>query len=310
MGHAFSARAEQLEFLDKMSQDLSELKTLAGKELPCIMGWQICIKALNGLWTVLKDEGNFKFLFTARLNQDCLENMFSVIRGRGRFCDNPDNQQFKAAFKFVVADKLFLHSSGSNCKADNDTILLDVATVAVAKTVVVDTTSTKKDVLATADASNLTVPLSLPSTNVLAYIAGYLLRKVSVHECPVCFSNLCQQLPEQAEIPDSLELLRNKSLGALICPTPQMEQFVEKLEALFTSTFEWVIHMPFIVNRLCNSSEEILQMVSCEHCQDKARAMARLFMRVRVFHALKVNNLENSAKSLKRNRKMLKLAHL
>ena len=43
------------------------------------------------------------------------------------------NQQLREAFKFVVADKLFVQNTGSNCIADNDKILLDVSSIAMAK---------------------------------------------------------------------------------------------------------------------------------------------------------------------------------
>ena len=90
------------------------MKTIDGKELPCITGWKISINALLGLWQYLKTQQNFQFILTGRLNQDCAENLFSIIRGKGGFRDNPDPQQFKEAFKYVVADKLFVQSSYSN----------------------------------------------------------------------------------------------------------------------------------------------------------------------------------------------------
>ena len=100
--------------------------------LPCIFGWKLCIHALFDLWDYLKTEQNFKFLLTNRLNQDWAENLFSIIRGKGGFRDNPDAVQFKDAFKYIIADKLFVQSGKSNCKVDNDKILLDISSVAMA----------------------------------------------------------------------------------------------------------------------------------------------------------------------------------
>ena len=51
-----------------------------------------------------------KFLLTGRLNQDSLENLFSVIRGKGEHRDNPDSVQFKAAFTETTIDSIFLTS--------------------------------------------------------------------------------------------------------------------------------------------------------------------------------------------------------
>ena len=81
---------------------------------------------------------------TGRLNQDCVENLFSIIRGKGGFCDNPDVEQFKAAFKYFVADKLFVQSDMSNYKVDNDTILLNISNVAMAKYIKTGHTDVKK----------------------------------------------------------------------------------------------------------------------------------------------------------------------
>ena len=65
---------------------------------------------------------DFKFLLTNRLNQDCLENMFSVIRSRRGHGDNPNPQEFLAAFRQIVVDKLLLPSESSNCQADIDKV--------------------------------------------------------------------------------------------------------------------------------------------------------------------------------------------
>jgi len=49
--------------------------------LPCIDGWKLSISALLGLWSDVSQEVDFKFLLTARFNQDCLENFF-LLSGR------------------------------------------------------------------------------------------------------------------------------------------------------------------------------------------------------------------------------------
>ena len=108
------------------------------------------------------------------------ENLFSIIRGKGGFWDNPDASQFKEAFKYVVADKLFVQSGKSNCKIDNDKILLDISNVAVAKYIKPVPRNVEKP--PTTDVALLiTPPLSLPTKNVPACLAGYILQKISVN---------------------------------------------------------------------------------------------------------------------------------
>jgi len=67
-----------------------------------INGWISNINALKLLWDILRNNYNFKFLFTRRLTQDCVENLFSIIRLK---CGNnvtPDS------VKFAILDQLWL----------------------------------------------------------------------------------------------------------------------------------------------------------------------------------------------------------
>ena len=80
------------------------------------------------LWKDLQNS-EFKYLLTNRLNQDCLENLFLILRSKGRFTDNPDPQQFRAAFRHAIIDKLFVLRTSANCVLDADKILLDFSNV-------------------------------------------------------------------------------------------------------------------------------------------------------------------------------------
>ena len=61
----------------------------------------LSINSLQAIWDELHQKHDIKFLFTRQLNQDCVENLFSVIRSKGAARDNPDSQQFRAALKQV-----------------------------------------------------------------------------------------------------------------------------------------------------------------------------------------------------------------
>lgn len=65
------------------------------------MGWEMAINCLLQLWETLNYEHGFSFLLTNRLNQDCCENFFSGIRGKGAAYDNPDAMSFRLAFAQV-----------------------------------------------------------------------------------------------------------------------------------------------------------------------------------------------------------------
>ena len=133
LGHVFNDSSGHHAFCRESLDFLSKLKTIEGKEIPSIYGWKISINVLFGLWQHLKKEEKFQLILTGRLKQDCVENLISILRGKGGFHDNPDVEQFEAAFKYLVADKLFVQCDASNCKVDNDTILLNISNVVMAK---------------------------------------------------------------------------------------------------------------------------------------------------------------------------------
>ena len=103
--------------------------------------------------------------------------------------------QFIAAFKYVVADNLFFQSDATNCKDDNDAILLNITNITVKICVKPPITDIEKSV--TTDIAMVIVPPpSLPTQNIAAYLAGYLLRKRPVNTCTDCSNQLLlPQLP-------------------------------------------------------------------------------------------------------------------
>ena len=69
---------------------------------PCFRGWVLTINSLFQLWDELKHVEGVEFILTRRLNQDCLENLFSVIRGKGGFRDNPGPKHFRDTLKHTM----------------------------------------------------------------------------------------------------------------------------------------------------------------------------------------------------------------
>ena len=60
----------------------------------------------------------FKFLLANRLNEECIENLFSLIRAKDAQRDNPDAGQFRATFQEVMLDNVTVPSKSANCEAD------------------------------------------------------------------------------------------------------------------------------------------------------------------------------------------------
>ena len=75
-----------------------DLKVNSGNTIYCANGWKLSIKATMELWHDLHNHHQYGFLLTNRLNQDCIENLFSIIRGKGGQRVNPSSMEFRAAF--------------------------------------------------------------------------------------------------------------------------------------------------------------------------------------------------------------------
>ena len=68
-----------------------------------------------------------------------------------------------------------------------------------------------------------------------------------------------------------------------------------------------------ILATLCKSADREVRFRNCvkDSCILKLQAMIKLYMKVRIRHAIKMSNAQiGEDKTVKRNRKMLKLSHL
>ena len=119
-----------------------------------------------------------------------------------------------------------------------------------------------------------------------------MLRKITV-DCKECSEQLIlPHLPSPFDELSVYEFLRNKTYreeGCLIYPTLAMLGFVENLEEIFNATFENIIHMPFVLGRLCKSADSKVGFLNCvqESCTLKLQAMIKLYVKMRIHHALK-----------------------
>lgn len=155
-------------------------------------------------------------------------------------------------------------------------------------------------------------PPDCPTQNVAAYMAGYLLRKIPMSDCQLCQSELVNA-NQSAE--DRYTFLNNKSYkgtGCLIYPSALFCQFVERLEAVFNGVFPFLMHNPGVLNNLVNHADESKSLRTCdeERCKFRIVALTTLYMKIRIYHALKMSNISNTLNTGKRNKKFLKLMHL
>lgn len=100
---AFGLRPEsQMVTLSQAKHYIEEMRVVNRPNLlPFQKGWLVSIESLLGLHEFLK-QNEIKYILTSRVNQDSLENLFSQIRGLGKFYDHPLPIDFKYRLRHIL----------------------------------------------------------------------------------------------------------------------------------------------------------------------------------------------------------------
>ena len=333
-GHAISNDSGHKEFLLSVSETFAKLTTMEGKSFPYFTGWIITIQSMVSLWQDLNSDGHCDFLLTNRLNQDCVENLFSIIRGKRGHRDNPDPREFRGAFRQVEFDQLLASFKGSNCEEDLDEVLLSLSSIAnvidsersikvlhsqsaaaaQSQPQSVTRSSAAPDELVSLEHFRvMKPPPSLPEQNIVAYMSGYLLRKADISQCVDCSLQLVYDIPPHNELYTFLKYKAHEERGTLVYPTETFKAFIQRVEDLFSVVLSAVMHMEGVMRRLFkNVSKSLGKMLECnkEECSVKLRGMILLYLKVRLHHALRISNRQHKITGGKRNRKIMKLMHV
>ncbi|GFO14044.1 transposable element p transposase [Plakobranchus ocellatus] len=142
------------------------------------------------LWDDFRENYGFRYLLTDRLNQDCLENLFSVIRGKGGHRFNSSPQEFRAALRQTMVDAALIQSKSQNCRGDIDAFLFSLdqvpslgANAAVDSRLRRDVPKSLRPLMSVPPES---IDLTLEEENVVTYIAGYIAKKIFFLLCYEC----------------------------------------------------------------------------------------------------------------------------
>ena len=283
---AIRADSPHWEFLAECKSMLAKMEVLNSRgRVVNISGWQQNINALTLLRRGLQsdppsDFGSVHYLLTRRVNQDSLENLFSVVRQRGGFRDNPGGKHFRDTFKQCMVNSFLKPPSAANCQLDVDRFVISLANVPKknkpVNTVSADHVSKAKSV----DLSDIAPTChTLPQENALVYVAGYMCRKVlAKHDCEDCKAILVESEAEMnASHEDRLFCFFKRydhipvdgDFGPLIIPSERMLEFLSGCEDVFVGSFMNVIHVSGLSERLCRVMQTKFGTVLClqEKCQ-------------------------------------------
>ena len=154
--------------------------------------------------------------------------------------------------------------------------------------------------------------LNIATKNVVSYMVGYLLRRITF--CPRCQSKMTvASLPENDTSTTLLKAKAYRPTGTLIYPSQAFASLIGQLETVFVSNFPLIVRTEKVLMRLVLYAESCCEgIVQCDSmvCKQNMVSVVQLFMKIRIFHAIKTSNANNACTHGKRNRKMLKLMHM
>ena len=345
MRGAMSEKSGHVEFLRDCLTWLSTLKAQSGRKLPCLEGWKHNINSLLLLWEELRREFGFTKLHTNQLNQDCLENFFSVIRGKGGHRFNPDSQQFRTAFQQVLVEMLMnkTQEGKGNCEKDFNSFLTAIVgsttTDPQPPTELRSTTTSTSAVPGTSRQHPMSMRLlqtSFRSTdaasdpqlaqqysNIVAYISGYIGRRLKQKVCAGCLTEMKGKLDDNNK--DHL-LLKAKQYAAvqegLFVPSDSFLTKVKCLETCFCRTIGEAIYKDGtrglgVGATLLNALKMTPAFMSLQ-CQEEKKCNAAeeilsIYIGIRLNFVIKLNNrdlqFQIKPRHKKKNMKMLTIEH-
>ena len=329
MRHAITDSSGHVPFLEETLDWLETVETQSSRSLPCLRGWIMAIRSLLSLWEDLRDNHAVKFLFTSRLNQDCLENLFSVVRGKGGQRDNPSAKEFRDALRQIMVDSIIMQSKSSNCTEDADNSLLTFSTVAVPGIEPNQRAEVEQLPVVEASESELLWLISNPAPppkssqlqtvqmNVITYIAGYVAKKVQGKVCDNCRQELEGSLSDHG---DNELFLQNKLYAetkgtGLTVPSENLVQVMTLLESTFSEHIDRVVYMDKVKTRLFIKLKGLGDGLLGTACSSVAnlcplqQLIVHLFINIRLHFSLKLSCRDFAARSARENRKLLKVSH-
>lgn len=193
---------------------------------PSQAGLLISTDVVLRLQTVLLGDGGYRFLLTGRLTQDCLENLFSVIRLRKPV---PNAYDMKYALKLVCVSQ-FLHTPSSTSYEQDDSVYL-------ADLLAHGTKHAAEDADPLRDVENSFVEsLTMEEEDILFYVGGFILKGMAntIEGCNRCKSALLGRNDSRYA---GLTLYKEyvQSANHLLYPTDEVMDILHKCEEYFKS---------------------------------------------------------------------------
>eukprot|EP00745_Piridium_sociabile_P013933 TRINITY_DN20534_c0_g2_i1.p1 TRINITY_DN20534_c0_g2~~TRINITY_DN20534_c0_g2_i1.p1 ORF type:complete len:764 (-),score=172.59 TRINITY_DN20534_c0_g2_i1:134-2425(-) len=230
-----SFQSDQQRFSDFASFVASWKFVKNGKEkkIPSHQGWQLALSAMRQLThKLIIDKEIMTYLCLRKCNQDHVENLHSMIRGYNGFDDHPTLPAYTNALRCLscrfstteLLDKTI--SAGANCLPDNEAggVLHEAGGVAHVPSQTLESASIENESacsqleISHADSPRVDSTLKPAEGDIVAYIAGSMIKKLNITGCSQCAG----KLTTAPQTSPSLTTLKEFKPGALIHITKEL----------------------------------------------------------------------------------------
>ena len=316
---ALSEKSPQVQkYLEDSLQWLSKWTIPGSPNPPCFSGLRLSIQSILMLWSDLRNEDTL-FLLTTRLNQDPLENLFSILRSRCGHNDNPSVMQFRRNLQYAMTINLMKPPAGTNCEEDNATVLMafnDRESMNHATREMGLSAETEENLEIqenrdenddTDDRVEASCDMQQPSCEVtlevcaIKYVAGYLLHKcINKFNCLKCQSNFIKDNQDFESNDELLIFFKSyktadgQQLGHLKAPVDKFHTLIVSAYRRFEKEFRSHVHEKHLGKYLGRCIHETLATtnsdvwtVTNDDCQEHRDYIVDLFVRTHVFNHLK-----------------------
>lgn len=269
------------------------------------------MKSYKNVYEAYVKTGKLGFLLGFKFSQDHLETLFSVIRSKGGFNNNPNCLQFKSAFKRILMRNQLASSLNANCSVNREQVIhfskIITENSNVAEVFDEDEPIGEDDI----DEMNTSI-LSEYASDIVTYVAGfverYLVKRI---KCEQCLKGIIA-----LETCDN-NLIKVKSRGGLtipridivkICKIAEQElwSFEITKKSFYDKLFTKIMRNLSDENLFSSMSHPSI-FIDSEHRISIIKTILTCYLKIRLHHISKKHNINKTNKFVRA--KLTKLIH-
>lgn len=264
---------------------------------PSQTGVLISTQSILELHTNLLDSKGYGFLLTSRFSQDCLENLFSVLRSKQIV---PNALQVKNNLKLICVSQYLLNPTNSSYNEDDRAFLSGFLDT-------VEKNEPHYDPIQLPEIIQETpFQLNYSELNSLYNICGYLLQSIIKNSttCPVCVNAAGSKTPIIRSFTKFTMLKRFREKSLFFCNESLFNSFLE-MESVFKK------YISFVINQNINLKEFFVQKMSdLEMCVPDCHKLKNKIIKRFVVFRLKIYSRKCKTLSKKHSSKSVAASFL